>query len=196
MIRAIALLLLSWLALSAQVPLDESDQEGTLEIFMVNAFGTPVDGRAARLSVQQLIDEKPGPVKRIGLQPVLRYGIYRLTVLASPGYPVDKIVKISSRYQVVFVTLFLAPVEGPWEGNVVHGTLPKASLEGGCRHVRLSSPLSETEYADNLALPSGTFVFLNVKPGKYVFISIGEKGICDIVPTEVLRDREQVLVLR
>lgn len=196
MSRAIALLFLAGLILPAQVPLDDSDKEGTLEIVLVNAFGVPVDGRASKVSVQRLVEGKSAPTQLVGLRPTLKYGTYKLTIHASPGYPVDKVVKIHSPHQVVIVPLFLAPVESTVEENVVHGKLPKASQAGNCRYVRLSSPLSETEYADSLALAGGTFVFFNVKPGRYVFISIGEKGICDIIPTEVLRQREQDLVLR
>jgi hypothetical protein len=188
--------LIACLALEGQVPLDESDRVGTLELFVVDAAGRPVDARTARVSVQEVVDGRVGPAQQIGLQSTLRYGTYKLTVLASAASRVDKPVRIRSRHQVVIITLFLAPIESPWKGNFVNGKLPATSLAGGCLHVRLSSPLAETEFADARALPSGEFTFLDVKPGKYVFLSIGETGVCEIIPTEVLPRREQELVLR
>ncbi len=103
--------------------------------------------------------------------------------------------KVKEAYQPVLIGLFVAPIELPWVGNVVRGKLPRASAERGCLSVRLVSPVSENEYADAKALASGEFGFENIKPGRYLLVTFGERGICEVSPVSVFDKRTQELFI-
>lgn len=191
----IALLFLCYCyGLAAQVQLDESDKEGTVEILVVDCNGVPVRGDVS-FSVRQLVDGRNMPEVKVGAKANLRYGTYRLTVRGSPAYPVDKILKVRDRYQVVLVSLFVAPIELPWAGNMVRGKLSFASRQRSCSWIRLVSPVSENEYADARALASGEFVLEDIKPGRYILITFGDQGICDMAQVTVIDKPIQDLVI-
>ncbi len=180
-------------ALAAQVPLDDSDRKGMVEIVVVDSNGVPVRGNIS-FSVRQIQGGKNTPEVTVGAKASLNYGTYNLTVRGSPAYPVDKIIKVRDPYQVVLVGLFVAPIELPWVGNIVRGKLPPTSKEGGCSWVRLVSPVSENEFADAKALASGEFVLENVKPGKYLLVTFGDRGICDVVQATVVDKPNQEIM--
>lgn len=186
--------LLSSLIATAQTPLDESYKDGVLDIRVVDPMGRPLHGGIS-LSVQQVIDGKPKPPFTIESKTTLKYGTYQLAVRGSPGYPVDRIVQITKPYQLVVVTLFLAPIELPSAGNYIKGKLPAKSIAAGCSLVRILSPVSEHDFADAQALDSGEFVFMDIKPGKYLVITVGNEGICEVLQTIVTGDSTQELAL-
>lgn len=181
-------------SLTAQVPLDESGKKGTVEFFVVDSNGVPVHGDLT-FSVRQIRDAGTAPEVKVGAKANLDYGTYRLTVRVSPAYPVDKIIRVKEAYQAVLIGLFVAPIELPWVGNVVRGKLARASAERGCMQVRLVSPVSENEYADTKALASGEFAFENIKPGRYLLITFGERGICEVSSVSVVDKRTQELFI-
>jgi len=180
--------------LSAQVQLDVSDKQGTVEIVVVDANGVPLRGDI-RVTAYQLVDGKYGPETVVGMKPKLRYSTYKLVVRGSPAYPVEKIITVNEPYQVVLVGLFVAPIELPWIGNAVHGKLPP-NQQGRCRWVRLISPVSDTEEATARALDSGDFTLENVKPGTYIVVTFGDGGICNSGQTLVADKRTQDLTIR
>ena len=190
MLHRLVLSLAASLALLAQVPLDDTGKEGTLEVLVVDAFGKPLQG-SITLAVREIVNGVLGREVRIAPKDTLKYGTYRLTVRGSPAYPVDKVVKIDKRFQLVVAALFLAPIEEPWAGSTIRGRLPAKSMQGRCHWGRQLSAVSEAEYAEGIALDSGAFILENVKPGKYIFVSIGPAGICDITSADVVPGREQ-----
>ncbi|MCC7173577.1 MAG: hypothetical protein IT159_00150 [Bryobacterales bacterium] len=190
----VLLLLGASVSLLSQVPLDEAGKEGVLQVLIVDSFGKPLQGTFA-VSVREVVNGVPGKEVRIAPKVTLGYGTYTLTVRGSPAYPVDKKITIDRRYQLVVVPLFLAPIESPWEGNTVRGRLPAGSRDRRCTYVRLLSALAETEYAEAAAMESGDFVFQNIKPGRYILVTLGDVGICDVVATDVLPKHEQELTL-
>ncbi|HSB13402.1 MAG TPA: hypothetical protein VLE22_03020 [Bryobacteraceae bacterium] len=180
--------------LAAQAPLDERGKSGVVEFFVVDSNGVPVKGDIT-FSVRQLRDGKTAREVKVGAKASLAYGTYKLTVQGSPAYPVEKIIKVKEAYQPVLIGLFVAPIELPWAGNVVRGKLPRASAERGCLSVRLVSPVAENEYADARALASGEFGFENIKPGRYLLVTFGERGICEVSPVSVFDKRTQELFI-
>src|SRR5262249_55235119 len=88
---------------------------------------------------------------------------------------------------------FVAPIELPWIGNFVRGKIPASSRERGCRWIRLISAVSATEYAETKAADSGDFALDDIKPGKYLMITIGDHGLCEVSQTTVLPKQAQDL---
>jgi hypothetical protein len=93
------------------------------------------------------------------------------------------------------VALFLAPIELPPAGNYIRGKLPAKSIAAGCSLVRILSPVSERDFGNARALDSGEFVFRDIKPGKYIVVTFGNEGICEVLQTIVTGDSTQELVL-
>lgn len=190
--RVAIVLSLLFSTLAAQVPLDQSGQKGIVEFVVVDSNGMPVDGDVT-FSVRRTPSKGAAPDIEIGAKASLDYGTYKLTVRGSPAYPVEKTITVQAPYQAVLIGLFVAPIELPWVGNVVRGRVPGANGKRGCLWVRLVSPVSEVEYADAKALTSGEFVFENIKPGKYLLITFGERGICEVSQVNVFDKRTQEL---
>ncbi|MCX6625615.1 MAG: hypothetical protein NTY38_32050 [Acidobacteria bacterium] len=193
MMRELALGVLCF-TLRGQVQMDETNKVGIVEIVTVDSFGAVVDGRFA-MSVRRLVHRQRVSAIAIGRRTSLKYGTYELTVRGSPAYPVDKVITVNDRYQVVLVPLFLAPIEAAGNGNLVRGKLPPRSRQGGCSWVRLISLVSEGEFANARASESGDFTFENIKPGRYILATFGGRGVCDVAQTTVVDEPVQTLVL-
>lgn len=169
----------------SSAPLDESDKEGVLEILFVTAAGARLSGEP-KLTVDRLVDGKVVDTRTGERKMRLRYGTYRLRAQYGGAYPVDKAIKVERPYQVVSICFFVAPIELPWDGNLVRGSISEKSKQGDCRWVRFVSPFAENESAETLASPSGQFALENVRPGKYLVFSIGKEGICEMSEVTIL----------
>jgi len=140
--RVLPLLLCS-VTLCAQksfVPLDESDKEGVIEILFVTALGNPVSGDP-EVTVEKLVDGKSVATWKGGRTMKLKYGMYRLRIQYSGAYPVDKNVRIQNPFQAALVCFFIAPIELPWDGNLIRGRISEKSRQNDCRWVRFYVPL-------------------------------------------------------
>lgn len=175
----------------AQDPaIDTTGRRGVLNIVLLDSFGGPVEG-GAKLTVERFVDGKWGAPMRIQRTETLDYGTYRLMVKGSPAYPVEKRIEINDPATYVVVTLYVAPIEMPWPGNYVRGALPTEANEKGCRIVKLVSPLAEENTMVTKAMLSGQFAIENIRPGKYLVITIGPAGMCETYETTVFAEREQ-----
>lgn len=164
------------------VPLDQSGNEGLLELLLITSFGDEVRDEPS-VTVERLVQGKPVAKWEGSRTMKLRYGTYRLHVEYSGAYPVDKTVKVEDRYQAAFVCLLVAL---PWKGNLVRGRLSEASRKKGCRWVRLICPFADGEIAETKASETGYFALQNVRPGKYLVFTIGENGVCETSQTSIL----------
>lgn len=189
----VSLLTLSCI-LPAQVPLDETDKTGSIEILVVDSMGRPVHGKIAIFAqrVPSDLHSRPSPIGRTAN---LKYGTYKISVMASPAYTVVRDIVVRARQQVIIVGLFIAPIESPWLGNYVHGKVPASSANNRCRWVRLMSLVEAGEYHEVKTLESGEFAIENIKPGRYALVTIGDEGICGVSQTTVFDKRTQELVI-
>ena len=178
---------------AAQVQLDESYKDGTLEVVVVTSFGEPTS-RNITISVQQIVNGKPGTIANIGPLTKLKYGLYKLAVRSPAAYPVDRLIDIKKPHQIVVIGLFVAPIELPWSGNSVNGSLPASIRPLGCQWIRIVSPFDANEYAETF-LSNGHFTFTNVKPGKYLATVFGDEGICGVGLTTIHDERVQDIEL-
>jgi hypothetical protein len=70
------------------------------------------------------------------------------------------------------------------------------SIAAGCDWVHLVSVVSEDEFADARATGPGNVVFENVKPGAYMFILLGHRGICSVNRVNIGTERVQDLAIQ
>lgn len=188
MYRQIAALFLCCFSLGSQkvtAPLDESDKEGTLEVLFVTSLGEPVS-REPALTVENLVDGKPVSMRRGGRTMRLKYGTYRLKGHLTGYYSTEKIVHVRDLFQATSMCFFIAPIESPWDGNLIRGSISATSRRNGCRWVRLMSPFADGEVAETEATESGSFAVENVRPGKYFAFTIGKGGICETAEVTIL----------
>jgi hypothetical protein len=167
------------------VPLDESDKEGELEIRFITALGDPVHGEPD-VTVEKLVNGRRVADWKGDRIMKLKYGTYRLRIQYSGAYPVDKNVKIQKAFQAVFICFFVAPIELPWDGNLIRGQISEKSRMNDCRWVRFVSPFADSEFAETKATESGHFVLENVRPGKYSAFTVGKGGICETSEVTIL----------
>ena len=120
----------------------------------------------------------------------LKYGVYRLHVQYSGAYPVEKRVKIQNPFQVVFICFFVAPIESPWDGNLIRGRISDRSKQNDCRWVRFVFPFADAEFAETKVSEDGYFALENVRAGEYLAFTIGKNGICEMadvtIPVELV----------
>jgi hypothetical protein len=181
------LALLIPIALSGQergISLDQSEKEATLELVFVTALGDSITS-GPNISVQKLIDRKPVAEWKGERVMKLKYGTYHLRVQYSGALPVDKDVKVEQPYQAVLICFFLGPIESPWEGNLVRGHIPRDSVRNDCRLVRFISPFADGAM-DTKASQAGDFGLENVRPGRYLVMTLGEHGLCDTAEVIIL----------
>lgn len=179
--RSIAVFLLCCCSLPAKVTVqpDESDKEGVLQVLFVMSSGDEIS-REPDITVEKLVDGKPVAKREAGRSMKLNYGTYRLKA-SLPGccYPVEKIVRIQDAFQVTSLCFFPSPVESPWDGNLIRGSISEKSRQKDCRWVRFMSPFADGEVSETKAGRDGRFALENVRPGKYVAFTIGKTGICE-----------------
>ena len=188
----------SLLAQKHVVALDETGKEGVLEIYFVDADGMPIPASAQPIvTVEDARTGRKVYERRVGLRTLtLPYGTYWLRVQLSPAYPVDKKIVIRDRFQVTYISFTVAPIELPWDGNTIHGTVvTRQPKDHSCKWVRLVSAFSETDFSEAKASDNGRFTIENVRPGTYLGIVSGENGICGITRVKVSDERLQDIEL-
>jgi hypothetical protein len=155
---------------------DETDRDGQLVVQVVDAFGNLLHDK---LSISlALFDRRDQTLKLVGGRPVaVKYGRYRLTVTSPGAYPVERTITVSKPNQIVSVCMFLAPIELPWDGNLVRGSLSVPNARK-CPWVRLSSLFADDETHNSEVSMTGGFAFDDVRPGKYLLVAVGEFGVC------------------
>jgi hypothetical protein len=184
------LTLLCFVAVSMQAekvfaPLDDSDKEGTLDILVLNAWGD-AGPHQFDLTLERLVNGKKVAELKAQQTLKLKYGTYRLVAKAGGMYPVEKIIGIKDAYQATVVCFFLAPIEEPWEGNLVRGHISETSKNRGCRWIRFVSPFADNGATETRASAAGDFAIENIRPGKYLALAIGESGLCESAPATIL----------
>ncbi len=191
MCTRVAILLSCVLSLFGQkhhVPTDESGREGMLELRFITSFGESVTGYPL-----VIIEESPsGPrvYQGKGAGPIkLKYGSYRLRAQYSGTYPVDKAISIRNPMQLVSVCFFIAPIESPWDGNLIRGRISEGSRKRDCRWIRFVCPFADAESAEASATEGGHFALENVRPGKYLAFTMGKDGICEQTEVSILFGR-------
>jgi hypothetical protein len=185
-------ILLAAVTSTAQIPIDQSDKEGTLETVLVDLAGRPVSW-GTESSIRAITNGRLGPPSRVGRKAKLKYGTYSLTVVCPGAYTVEKTLKIAEPYQVAVVAVVFATPENVPTKNSIRGRIAPESLKKGCHLVRLVSPVSESEFANTIASDSGVFVFEDVKPGRYILATLGDQGLCDVTPTTITGEPNQEL---
>ena len=103
--------------------------EGIIDILVVGPDGMPVTG-GLMITLERITSGRLGPELKWDSPKKLPFGSYRLVVRGSPAYPVERIVRIRERRQVVIVGLFVAPIGHAWPDNIVRGKLPETSIKG------------------------------------------------------------------
>jgi hypothetical protein len=81
---------------------------------------------------------------------------------------------------------FIAPIESPWDGNLIRGRISEKSRQNDCRGVRFICPFSDSEFAETKASDQGYFALKNVRPGKYIAFTLGKRGICEMAEVTIL----------
>jgi hypothetical protein len=177
------------IAVSAQQggisPLDRSDQEGTLELIFVTAWGDSImDGSS--VSVQKLVSGRPVAEWTGERVMKLKYGTYHVKAQHPGFYLVERDINIEQPYQVSSICFFTAPLESPWEGNLIRGHISERSARRDCRLVRFISPFADGVAVETKASQTGDFGLENVRPGTYFVITLGAHGICETSEVVIL----------
>jgi hypothetical protein len=171
--------------LSAQVPvaLDERDKEGRVFVEALTAGGERLasgvkikimqGGRVIRTLDDERIFDLP-------------YGSYHIEARATGAYPISTTLAVRSTRQILPLCFFVAPIESPEPEALVRGQISRDSREGDCLWVRLLSPFSAGVFHDTRASADGFFAIENVRPGKYLALTIGPRGICESTELMVL----------
>jgi hypothetical protein len=152
--------------------------EGTLEVSFITSFGEPIaDGPKA--IVEKVVSGKPVDEWNVRREMNLKYGTYHLKAQYSGFYPVDKDVRIDQPHQTVLICFFAAPIESTGEASLVRGHISEGSVKNDCRLVRLLSPFADGVGKDTTASQRGDFGVENLRPGRYLVITLGPHGICE-----------------
>jgi hypothetical protein len=163
-----------------------------LETVVVDMAGRPVPW-AVGAFVRSDTDGRPEKAVRVQRIAPLKYGIYKLTVECPGAYTSEKLVKITAPYQVVIVAVDFPQPENLTTKNFVQGRLSQASRKSGCQFARLASVVAEGEFANAKASDAGVFAFEDVKPGRYILVTMGTLGVCDATLVTVTGERTQDL---
>jgi len=187
MYRHITIVLLACLVLLGQdttVQPDESDKEGVLEMLFVMSDGEPALCQCS-ITVENFVDGKQVSALKGVRTMRLKYGTYRLKTRCPGVYPVEKIVKIQNPVQAVIICLFVSPIEGSSDHNLVRSRISEKSRHEDCRWVRFMSPFADNQVAETKATQNGYFALENLRAGEYLAFTIGKKGICEMADVTI-----------
>jgi hypothetical protein len=175
------------------VPIDESHKEAELDVLVVDSHGRPML-EPPSIRLQHLLQGTwiDAPLRKLPVR--LKYGTYKLSV-RHPGFlAIEKTIHIQSPAQATVIALFPAR-GGIWEDNTIRGRLSRFSDKPGCRWIRLISPFGGSTVGDARVSEGGYFLFENIPPGRYLAVTIGDSGVCDIFDVVISGRRVQDLLL-
>lgn len=81
--------------------------------------------------------------------------------------------------------MLFAPIELPWDGDLIRGHISGGSRENDCRWIRFVSPFADGEVAETKATKGGDFALENVRAGKYLAFTIGKERICEMAEVTI-----------
>lgn len=180
---------------TAQVPLDESGLSGYLAVRVLDSFGEPLTD--AEISLRRSDENKQARISFASGPNIvgpLQYGTYTATVKASGYETVIQTITIHSSTATALFGLVPGEVSKVEGDGYVSGTIQLQGVEN-CDWLRLIPAFANTEKLD-VKIADGRFQITRARPGKYIAVLLGQRGVCATTGVRIEFRRTQAIVIK